>query len=102
MVQIVALSCQRIISWLPIYCCQWQQLLVNDSNQVFVVFHCKCTDDNYDKLLEMWLPSNDPPPQIYHGGSGGHELLLTDTVKIKMIKSSNKRLAEFGIVLLLW
>lgn len=48
----------------------------------------------------MWLPSNDHAPKIYHGGSGGHDLLLTDTVKIKMIKSSNRRIAEFGTVII--
>jgi len=69
---------------------------------MLTVLHCKYTDDSYDKLLEMWLPSNDPPPQIHHRGTDGPELLLMDTVKIKMIKSPNKRLAEFGIVLLLW
>ena len=46
----------------------------------------------------MWLPSNEHPLEIHREGSEG--LLLTDTVKIKMIKSSNVQLAEFGILLL--
>lgn len=49
----------------------------------------------------MWLPSNEHHLEIHRGGIRGDKLLLMDTVKIKMIKSSNIRLAELGMVLLL-
>ena len=49
----------------------------------------------------MWLPSNEHHLGIRHGGIEGNKLLLMDTVKIKMIKSSNVQLAELGIVVLL-
>lgn len=49
----------------------------------------------------MWLPSNEHHLEIRHGSIEGDKLLLTDTVKVKMIKSSNIKLAELGIVVLL-
>ncbi|XP_065899980.1 integrator complex subunit 1-like isoform X2 [Dysidea avara] len=64
----------------------------------FLLSVATVTEETYNKLLDHWLPSDAPPPKIHHNDSEGRDLLLSDTIKMKMIKSSNIKLAEFALM----